>query len=391
MTTASVKVQGCEELYAGVWKNLRSNLSARKSVRLFGKFFPKEMAKKIRVSYLALRFVDDGVDTPWNGKTPDKRKIFLRNMKNLFFKKELEESKETAKIMEGYNPLNSLMPKPNAAITLKHTENLIRTFHSLHNGDNKNKKFLEENLRAFFEGMEMDLEKEGNLFTQKELESYFEKIQTIPLIIVVSSVMDLKNDFPKDITYAEFYQAMDDVSQGIMLMKSSRGKELIEDVEMNRIYFSKEELDAVGVTKNEFLKITKVDPKNFGVDDVKKLKDNKEYCNLVEKLSKIIFNRVNAAFVRFERGAEVFKKLPNESVLGFIKRFMAAYGYIVKKWAEKLNENNYNPIDPEAKGGYVNIEPNNLDFFSLYFKAKLVSNWRFWDNSVYNEILKWAH
>jgi len=347
------------------WDNFRSNLSARKSLKLMKLFFTEETANVLGVSYTALRLVDDGVDLPNDGCSEDKRKKFLDTIEGLFLEGGPAYCETGSRVMSCGDPVDSLIPGPEEEVDGTQTERLVKTFYHNYGGLGQgNAGLLKDELEVFFSGMQKDLEKEGKLFTQRELEGYFDAIQADPLIVGILAVED-----PTDITdvdYSEFYESFRCLSRGIMNIKNSRGKELVEDAGMNRVYFSREELDEVGLEQGEFLDV--VDRK--GED---------------ARLNELIKNRVHRANAYFKKGAGVIKRLPDEGAYVGLKRYMVAYGLLAKKWGKNLAKNGYSPF---SNGDCLDIEPGKLYKLKMLLNARKIGKGRN-EQRVFDRVLDW--
>ncbi|TRO61933.1 hypothetical protein E2P64_00155 [Candidatus Bathyarchaeota archaeon] len=374
--------------YAGfdvdAWNNFRDNLGSRSSIKLFNMFLPEEDAKKLAVTYTTLRLVDDGVDQKWDGEGEDPRRHFLDTMERMWLEANPDDYRndlEAKEIMAANDPLELLIPKPGEEITAKRTERLLKCFyHNYRHLDSDGMGFLQEKLRNFFGGMRADLDKEGKLFSQEELDEYFHAIQAEPVIMGFLTVLDLKNDLPDDVSYDEFYDAVKSLSKQIVNLKDCRGKELLEDAEMNRVYFSVEELYDAGFGRDGFL----------GVLDLRK--DDPRMKELIKK-------RVHKANAYMKESEEVMSKLPNEGAYVGIHKYFVAFGLLSKTWAQKLAKNDYNPF---RNGKCANLEPGKFGKLKTFLNAKSygkkegrnerirgrVTDWGFLDGNYLREALQ---
>jgi phytoene/squalene synthetase len=349
---------------AAAWGNFRDNLSARKSIKLMNLFFKKEVADTLGVSYVPLRLVDDGVDLP-REEGEDKRRVFLNTIEKMFLETEPGYHEVGEKTMAAENPLDLLIPGPDEEITETHTDRVLKTFyHNYRHLDNEGKKFLKSKLGVFFGGMRTDLDNEGKLFTQGELDKYFDSIQTEPIIIGLLAVADLKNG-SDEVNYEKFYDSIKWISRGIMNIKNSRGKELDEDAEMDRVYFSDEELSDAGLGRKEFL------------DIVNDKREDKRLNEMIEK-------RVHKANAYFNKGAEVIMKLPDDGIYSGLKKYMVAYGLLAKRWGRNLAKNDYNPFRGD---GYLDIEPGTAYKLYMFLNAKRIGKGN--DEKIFEKVLEW--
>ncbi|MBR9689325.1 MAG: hypothetical protein GOV01_00290 [Candidatus Altiarchaeota archaeon] len=389
------------------WKNLRENLSARRSIGMVDRFFNEEDSKRLKVAYLTLRFIDDGVDIPWTGAVDEKdpRQEFLNQINeslpiiedqiNGAYRTHPDTQdliRKANEVLESEDPIDELVEESNTDLTLA-------TFLTAYGSYNQT-FFGMYYMTEFIEGMQADLDKEGGLFNQQELFKYYEQIQAIPIMIGYRAMgIDFENDLPKGMKYQELYDAMNYVSQGIMLVKGCRGKELVEDAEMDRVYIASEELESVTVTKQDgttsvglsvedFKATVFRDYSYFDASGITEMKESEKYQDSIAKLQSIVRDRVHRAHAYFVMSSDAISRLPNDGTLGDSKRFLGAYGYQAKNWSRELANNEYNPLNPELETGYVDLEMSTKDKIALGLKTKLLGNVPLVTEKVNSRILK---
>jgi|GEM_PF-4037200 len=211
-------------LESQAWDYLEAHKSSRKSIAIIDKFASEEFKDGMMTSYMMLRFVDDVVD--FDGATSQQKESLLNAIQQgiVSLPSEIRYSQELS----------------------ERTVDLINSFKSFYG----NGEYREKLVNEFFLGMKKDLKQDEDsnyLFTEDELNQYYDQIQAVPIAMgMISSGVDIrdgqdgnKTKNGQHISFEELNDAIYKVSVGIMLIKGMRGKELIEDAkigEYGRVY-----------------------------------------------------------------------------------------------------------------------------------------------------------
>ncbi len=391
-----------EKLLGPVFDIFFKNKSGRNTLKLIEFLMDGETAEVTELFYTTLRMVDEAVDSDDSVKLKGAR---LNRINQLFLKTPVGDYQEL-KVNLGFpaDKMYSVLNK--SGVKDKGLENRLKRL------KRKDKKFTEYLTKQrdmkllvkafksrygkhdgllceFFKGMYTDLykEKRGEDFTEEELHDYFERIQTIPVIMGMKGLGVDLNNLPGGISKGEFYRAIDDANQGLEMLKNLRGKELIEDlIDQNRNYFSTEEMKKAGITREElsFLAASAV------VVDKEyryKLLEDATYKKLSRKLSRIAEDRVYRASAYFRRAVRVLEKMPWEGTLSSIRTLMLGYGLLAKSWAKKLHEHGYNPLDPLAEDDYLELKPKDEELLSLITRVKSINGSG--ASGIYRDLAEW--
>lgn len=320
-----------------------------KSFELIEECFPKEYARPFMIADIGLNLLGDGIKQPWDGKGEDPRRLFLEIGEAAFHAGMPSSYTEVKEKLEGNHPWDVLIPKPGEEITERHAQDIMQAFYSLYDKgafysphDNKEfdrVNFTKDLLGEFVDGLRMKLDKEGGLFTQEELEDYYRRVQCAPTLLCLNAAVDLKTALPKNITYGELYDSINDISQGVKIIKKCRESDILDGLERNLIYFSEDDLNDAKLRRKEF-----VDIATAGKYD--------------GRMKELIRNNVHKANAYFRRGVETLMKLPSEGVWAGVQKFAAAYGGLIKHWADELGRAGYNPLNGK---GYMNPEQEDVD------------------------------
>jgi hypothetical protein len=397
-----------QELFGPVWDTLFANKNARNTTKFVNALMDGEAAERAKLVYYYLRFIDECVDRPVEKGEHDVRRSCLNRMNQLTFKTEPENyyelkrdlgfpadylHRETAHNLNGSKAARKLEKQcrklrrkeedfAEALVERRDTHGLVRAFKAVYP--------QHDNLVCeFFRGMYSDLNGGGPM-TDKERHKYFERIQTISVLIGLKSLgVDLEEELPESLSYGDFYRGLDDCNQALETLKCCRGKEFVEDVlELGRHYMTVDDLEQAGTNADEIemllnaLQLT--DPECADT-----LENDGFYQDLTAKASSVVKENVYRSCALFQRGARVIKDLPNEGALGEAKLMMAAYGMLAKEWARNLAERNFNPFDPSEGCGYADLSPGKLGKLSIYLRAKLLPHSKRIESRLYEGLMDW--
>ncbi|MBR9680793.1 MAG: squalene/phytoene synthase family protein [Candidatus Altiarchaeota archaeon] len=367
------------------WDSVVDDCLNKNSVKIIDRFFDNEKdALKLKTSYTFLRFIDEGVDLirkelGSSNEGTDPREKFIDYVQDL-----THENNEVSLKYEGKNiSLDELWGELEEEkissdgvlrilVESKNTALLAEAFKKDY-GAPSQEIFGRNYFQEFMDGMRLDLNTEGDTFSKVSLDDYFNKVQTLPLLMGFKSLGVDYNNLPDGFSFDDIYTAADGIGKGLLTMKSVRGKEMTEDARMNRIYMPQEDLEGENFSRDDFLLTV------YGKGDQ----------NQVDKLQRIVEGRVKRAHEQLYRGIELLQKLPSTGIFGGIKKSMAAYALIAKGWAKNLESHQYNPLDPNSSTGYRDIEMGDTDKLKVGVQLKLLGKSDWLDKRLYSKILDW--
>jgi phytoene/squalene synthetase len=341
---------------------LGAHWQLHKSLDYIKECFSGKYADAFMIADIGLNLIGDGVKQPWDGLGEDPRRHFLDITQAIFNAMHPGSYTEIREALDGNHPRDVLIPKAGEEITSDHARNINKAFYSLYGRrEDERVDFTKDLLEEFVDGLYMKLDKEGGLFSQGELEDYYRRVQCVPTAICLNAAVDLRKELPA--SYGDFYDSLNKISQGIKIIKKCRESDIKEGLDRNMVYFSKEDLDDAGLTRDEFVRIV-----GYGKEDA--------------RLSGLVKKNVHRANVYFRKGVDALMSLPNDGIWTDVKRFAAAYGGLVKHWAEELGREGYNPLNGK---GYMN--PG--DEGTIFRTASLAGRSKSQDETLKNQILNW--
>lgn len=368
-----------EEDYFGeiiALEELGGHWQLHKSFELIEECFPEKYSRPFIIADIGLNLLGDGIKYSWDGKGKDPRKLFLEMGEASFHAMVPFSYTEVKEKLEGNHPRDVLIPKLGDNITQEHAKDIMQAFYSLYdpkafysrddNRESDRVSFTKDLIEEFVDGLRMKLDKEGGIFKQDELEDYYRRVQCVPTLICLNAVKDLKNELPENMTYEEFHNSINDISQGVKIIKKCRESDILDGAKRNLVYFSEEALEEAGLDKKEFMSIV-----NHKIND--------------PRMKELIRNNVHKANRYFTRGVKTLMELPNDDLWLGVKRFAAAYGGLIKHWADGLGKSGYNPLNGE---GYMNPKQKDVDD-KILANANLVGRSDHYDQKIKDDILDW--